>query len=252
MIKSEWKPYLRPCRLQCLQGQWWDVATYSFPAELSRLPRGEEDGGAGPGLGSSSRRVKVTWLVNQLLQLHFLCLFVHVYRSANASNNDPRLSFKIKTLPVPRHSIATQLERLQPNLSAHLHSQDMWKKEFWPNSPRQTTYWRVTAWPRLMPLEFLSCQSIYTLDHQRRPVPPQSQAEIVLGDLQAHRGSKRIGHHRKFGEIWQKIKVCNLRFRNQHLLRSEKSSTLTIKLTSPRMPCKVSYTGSQPDSTAPP
>ena len=194
--------------LQCLQGQWWDVATYSFPAELSRLPRGEEDGGAGPGLGSSSRRVKVTWLVNQLLQLHFLCLFVHVYRSANASNNDPRLSFKIKTLPVPRHSIATQLERLQPNLSAHLHSQDIWKKEFWPNSPRQTTYWRVTAWPRLMPLEFLSCQSIYTLDHQRRPVPPQSQAEIVLGDLQAHRGSKRIGHHRKFGEIWQKLRFA--------------------------------------------
>ena len=39
--------------------------TYSFPAELSRLPRGEEDGGAGPGLGSSSRRVKVTFKVNR-------------------------------------------------------------------------------------------------------------------------------------------------------------------------------------------
>ena len=46
--------------------------TYSFPAELSRLPRGEEDGGAGPGLGSSSRRVKVTFKVNRWI--HFVCL----------------------------------------------------------------------------------------------------------------------------------------------------------------------------------
>lgn len=35
------------------------------------------------------------------------------------------------------------------------------------------------------------------------------------------------------------------------MLRSEKSSTLTIRLTSPLIPCIVSKTGSQPDMTQP-
>ena len=112
--------------------------TYSFPAELSRLPRGEEDGGAGPGLGSSSRRVKVTFKVNRWI--HFVCLFMFTYRSANASNNNSCLSFKIKALPVPCYSISSQLEGLQANLSAHLNSRDMKERYFCSNSPHQTTY----------------------------------------------------------------------------------------------------------------
>jgi len=91
-------------------------------------------------------------------------------------------------------------------------------------------------------------QSIDTLDHHLLPILLQSHVAELPGDLQ---------------ECWNlwiiKLQISNMFILNQsspgenvlkknltpqddcrNLLRSEKSSTLTIKFTSPRIPCIVS------------